>query len=144
MLTGAVARVEPVKRLAEGLLKRVVQGSTGGPTPQARARTRSWAVAEAFDDTGRVLASVTLAGGDPYDFTGAILAWGAQTALDSGLSATGASVPSTRSASTPSPQARRTRASAGNGLLRTHIPRPRNSEAAGRVDPALVRDGLPG
>ncbi|MBF6191548.1 saccharopine dehydrogenase NADP-binding domain-containing protein [Nocardia implantans] len=90
VLTGAVARVEPVKRLAEGLLERVVQGSTGGPTPRSRARTRSWAVAEAFDDTGRVLASVTLTGGDPYDFTAAILTWGAQTALDGGLLATGA------------------------------------------------------
>ncbi|MFI2283335.1 saccharopine dehydrogenase family protein [Nocardia beijingensis] len=90
MLTSAIAQLDPVKRLAEGLLERVVQGSTGGPTPQARARTRSWAVAEVFDDTGRVLASVTLAGGDPYDFTGAILAWGAQTALDGGLRAAGA------------------------------------------------------
>ncbi|WP_280294983.1 saccharopine dehydrogenase family protein [Nocardia abscessus] len=90
LLAGAVARVEPVKRLAEGALERVVQGSTGGPGPEARARTRSWAVAETFDDTGHVLASVTLAGGDPYDFTSAILAWGAQTALDGGLLGTGA------------------------------------------------------
>ncbi|MFF7944634.1 saccharopine dehydrogenase family protein [Nocardia gamkensis] len=90
LLTGAVARVEPVKRLAEGALERVVKGSTGGPGREARARTRSWAAAEALNDTGRVLASVTLAGVDPYDFTSAILAWGAQTALDGGLLGTGA------------------------------------------------------
>ncbi|BDT90965.1 saccharopine dehydrogenase [Nocardia sputorum] len=90
LLTGAVARVAPVKRLADGVLERVVKGSTGGPTPESRARTRSWAVAETFDDSGRVLASVTLTGGDPYDFTAAILAWGAQTALDDGLLAAGA------------------------------------------------------
>ncbi|MGK8506158.1 saccharopine dehydrogenase family protein [Nocardia asiatica] len=90
LLTGAVARVEPVKRLAAGVLERVVQGSTGGPGPAERARTRSWAVAETFDDTGRVLASVTLTGVDPYDFTGAILAWGAQIALDGGLLGAGA------------------------------------------------------
>jgi short subunit dehydrogenase-like uncharacterized protein len=90
LLTGALARVEPVKRLAEGALERVVKGSTGGPGREARARTRSWAVAEALDDTGRVLASVTLAGVDPYDFTSAILAWGARAALDGGLLGVGA------------------------------------------------------
>ncbi|WP_043726246.1 saccharopine dehydrogenase family protein [Nocardia asiatica] len=90
LLTGAVARVQPVKRLAAGALERVVQGSTGGPGPEDRARTRSWAVTETFDDTGRVLASVTLTGVDPYDFTGAILAWGAQIALDGGLLGAGA------------------------------------------------------
>ncbi|MEU1545725.1 saccharopine dehydrogenase NADP-binding domain-containing protein [Nocardia sp. NPDC005745] len=90
LLTSAVARVEPVKRLAEGALERVVKGSTGGPGREARVRTRSWAVAEALDDTGRVLASVTLAGVDPYDFTSAILAWGAQTALNGGLLGVGA------------------------------------------------------
>lgn len=90
LLTGAVARVEPVKQLAENALTRLVKGSTGGPGPAARARTRTWAVAEMFDEAGRALASVTFAGGDPYDFTGAILAWGARTALDGGLRGTGA------------------------------------------------------
>jgi hypothetical protein len=47
-------------------------------------------VAEVTDESGTVLASVTLAGGDPYDFTAAILAWGAQTALDGGLRGAGA------------------------------------------------------
>ncbi|GGL31806.1 saccharopine dehydrogenase family protein [Nocardia jinanensis] len=90
LLAGAVARVTPVKRLAEAALTRLVKGSTGGPAPTARARTRTWAVAEASDDTGNVLASVTLTAGDPYGFTAAILAWGARTALDGGLRGTGA------------------------------------------------------
>ncbi|MGW0178841.1 saccharopine dehydrogenase family protein [Nocardia sp. NPDC003345] len=90
LLTGAVARVDPLKRLAEGTLDRLVRGSTGGPDAASRARTRTWAVAEASDTAGRIVASVTLTGGDPYDFTGAILAWGAQTALDGGLRGTGA------------------------------------------------------
>ncbi|MGK8523819.1 saccharopine dehydrogenase family protein [Nocardia asteroides] len=90
LLTGAIARVQPVKQLAEGVLERVVKGSTGGPSPESRARTHSWAVAETFDDTGRVLASVTLTGNDPYEFTSAILAWGARTALNGGLLGTGA------------------------------------------------------
>ncbi|MGW5382364.1 saccharopine dehydrogenase family protein [Nocardia sp. NPDC003963] len=90
LLAGAVARVDPVKRLAEDALTRVVKGSTGGPAPTARARTRTWAVAEVSDDAGEVLASVTLSAGDPYGFTAGILAWGALTALDGGLRGTGA------------------------------------------------------
>ncbi|WP_280380940.1 hypothetical protein [Nocardia wallacei] len=79
-----------MRRLAEGVLSRVVKGSTGGPGPESRARTRSWMVADVSDAAGRVLASVTLTGGDPYDFTAAILAWGARTALDGGLRSAGA------------------------------------------------------
>ncbi|MFI9535906.1 saccharopine dehydrogenase family protein [Nocardia fusca] len=90
LLTGSLARVTPVKRLAENTLTRFVKGSTGGPAATARARTRTWAVAEVADESGAVLASVTLTGGDPYDFTAAILAWGAQTALDGGLRGAGA------------------------------------------------------
>lgn len=90
LLTGALTRMTPVKRLVDNALARIVKGSTGGPGPESRARTRTWAVAEVSDASGRVLASVTLTGGDPYDFTAAILAWGAQTALDGGLLGTGA------------------------------------------------------
>lgn len=90
LLAGAVARVDPVKRLAEDTLTRLVKGSTGGPAPSARTRTRTRVVAEVSDDTGKALASVTLAGGDPYGFTAAILAWGARAALDGGLRGTGA------------------------------------------------------
>jgi short subunit dehydrogenase-like uncharacterized protein len=68
----------------------VVTGSTGGPSPTSRARTRTWAVAEVFDAAGNRLASVTLSGGDPYGFTAGILSWGARTALDGGLLGTGA------------------------------------------------------
>ncbi len=90
LVTGALARVAPARRAAEYALSRAVPGSTGGPSAEARARSRTWAVAEAYDAADRVLASVTLTGGDPYDFTGAILAWGAATALDGGLLDTGA------------------------------------------------------
>ncbi|NKY55151.1 saccharopine dehydrogenase family protein [Nocardia flavorosea] len=90
LITAAIARVEPVKKLGETALTRVVKGSTGGPAPAARARTRTWAVADVSDAAGRNRASVTLAGVDPYDFTAAILAWGARTVLDGGLLGTGA------------------------------------------------------
>ncbi|WP_227981377.1 saccharopine dehydrogenase family protein [Nocardia spumae] len=90
LITDLTARVTPVRRLAEAALGSVVKGSTGGPGATDRARTRTWAVAEVRDGAGRVLASETLAGGDPYDFTAAILAWGARTALSGGLRDTGA------------------------------------------------------
>ncbi|MEV0248218.1 saccharopine dehydrogenase NADP-binding domain-containing protein [Nocardia sp. NPDC050712] len=89
-LTAGVARIPVVKRGLDGALARIVKGSTGGPGAEARNRTRSWAVAEARDAAGQTLANVTLAGGDPYDFTAAILAWAARTALDGGLLGTGA------------------------------------------------------
>lgn len=90
LVNGVVARVGPLRRLAEGALNQVVKGSTGGPGAESRARTRTWAVAEVSDAADRVLASVTLTGNDAYDFTAGILAWGARTALDGGLLGSGA------------------------------------------------------
>ncbi|MFF0487400.1 saccharopine dehydrogenase family protein [Nocardia sp. NPDC004068] len=90
LLAGAITAVGPARRATQGLLTRIVKGSTGGPDAAARARTRSWVVAEAVDAAGRTLASVTLKGGDPYEFTAAMLAWGAHTALDGGLRGVGA------------------------------------------------------
>ncbi|MEU0545908.1 saccharopine dehydrogenase NADP-binding domain-containing protein [Nocardia sp. NPDC005978] len=88
--TAAVGKVPALKRGLDSVLTRAVQGSTGGPGAESRERTRTWAVAEARDANGKTSATVTLAGGDPYDFTAAILAWGAHTALEGGLRGTGA------------------------------------------------------
>jgi len=90
LVTDTVARVAPVKHMAESALNALVKGSTGGPDAATRARTRTWSVAETRDATGRILSSATLAGVDPYDFTAAILAWGAHTTLAGGLVGTGA------------------------------------------------------
>jgi short subunit dehydrogenase-like uncharacterized protein len=90
LLTGSLARVTPVKRLAENALTRFVKGSTGGPAATARARTRTWAVAEVADESDTVLASVTLTGGDPYDFTAAIRPGGAPPAPPAGRRGAGA------------------------------------------------------
>lgn len=68
---------------------RFVKGSTGGPSAAERADSTHTMVAEARSAAGEVLATVTLAGPDPYDFTGDILAWGAITAAGSGLLAAG-------------------------------------------------------
>ncbi|WP_410875945.1 saccharopine dehydrogenase family protein [Nocardia sp. A7] len=89
-LTSVVARVPVLKRGFNDALARAVKGSTGGPGAEARGRTRTWVVAEARDDAGKSLTSVTLAGGDPYDFTAAIMAWAAETALGGGLLDSGA------------------------------------------------------
>jgi hypothetical protein len=68
----------------------LVKGSTGGPDAAARAKIRSIIVAEAHDPAGTLLARVRLEGINFYDFTGRILAWGAQTAAAGGLQRTGA------------------------------------------------------
>ena len=65
-------------------------GSSGGPDAEARAKVGSLVVAEAFDARGTQLSAVRLKGVNPYDFTAAVLAWGAQTAADQGLQGTGA------------------------------------------------------
>jgi short subunit dehydrogenase-like uncharacterized protein len=65
-------------------------GSTGGPDAEARAKVGSLVVAEAFDARGTRLSAVRLKGVNPYDFTAAVLAWGAETAAGGGLQGTGA------------------------------------------------------
>ncbi|MGW0246674.1 saccharopine dehydrogenase family protein [Nocardia goodfellowii] len=89
-LTAVAAQVPPLKRVLDDVLARTVRGSTGGPSAGARSRARARVVAEARDDSGNTLARVALEGGDPYDFTAAIMAWAAGTALGGGLSGTGA------------------------------------------------------
>jgi short subunit dehydrogenase-like uncharacterized protein len=86
----AITRVPGAKRALQGVLGRAMKGSAGGPDAQARAKTRSLVIAEAFDAGGERVARVKLEGGNPYEFTGAILAWGASTAAAGGLQGAGA------------------------------------------------------
>lgn len=72
------------------MVSRAVKGSTGGPSSDERARTTTWIVAEALDAQGRVLHTTRLDGVDPYGFTGAMLAWGADKALTGALRSDGA------------------------------------------------------
>jgi short subunit dehydrogenase-like uncharacterized protein len=69
---------------------RLVRGSTGGPDAARRATAQSRIVAVACDAGGRPLATVRLRGANPYDFTAAMLAWGALRAAGGGLHGTGA------------------------------------------------------
>jgi short subunit dehydrogenase-like uncharacterized protein len=88
--TSVVARVPGARDAIGALLRPLAPGSTGGPDAEARARVGSLVVAEAFDDRGARLAAVRLSGVNPYDFTAAVLAWGAQAAADGALRGTGA------------------------------------------------------
>ncbi len=82
-------RVAPLKRMTLAGVGRVVKGSTGGPNADARARARCAIVAVARSGSGEVLATTTLRGPDPYDYTASILAWGARTAAAGGLQGVG-------------------------------------------------------
>jgi short subunit dehydrogenase-like uncharacterized protein len=77
-------------RLVKLAGEKLVKGSSGGPDAEARSRSGSHIVAIACDGAGRELAEVHVSGVDGYDFTGRILAWGAQRAAEGGLQGTGA------------------------------------------------------
>jgi short subunit dehydrogenase-like uncharacterized protein len=66
-----------MQRLTDALAERV-QRSRAEPDPAQPMHVD--VIAVAADADGRALAEVTLSGGDPYTFTGSILAWGASRA----------------------------------------------------------------
>ena len=88
--TSMLGRVPGAREAVGAILRPLAPGSTGGPDAEARSRVGSVVVAEAFDAAGTRLAAVKLSGVNPYDFTAAVLAWGAQTAADGGLQGAGA------------------------------------------------------
>jgi short subunit dehydrogenase-like uncharacterized protein len=88
--TSLVTRLPGARGALGALLRPLAPGSSGGPDAEARARVGSLVVAEAFDARGAQLARVRLTGVNPYDFTAAILAWGAQAAAGGALQGTGA------------------------------------------------------
>jgi short subunit dehydrogenase-like uncharacterized protein len=59
-------------------------------TPSAGQTMRSEVVAVAADEQGKTLATVRLSGGDPYSFTGPLLAWAANAAATQGVRPPGA------------------------------------------------------
>ena len=73
------------------VVDRLPIGSTGGPDPESRSRSRSQVVGEALDGAGEVVARVLLTGPDTYDLTAALLAEGAVRLL-SGRDDVGAGV----------------------------------------------------
>jgi short subunit dehydrogenase-like uncharacterized protein len=83
-------KVPGVRAFSNRLAERFVHGSTGGPSPEQRARSGSYVVAEAYDAAGVKLAEAHVTGVDPYTFTAGILAWGARRAAEDGMLASGA------------------------------------------------------
>jgi short subunit dehydrogenase-like uncharacterized protein len=88
--TSIAMKVPGVEGLWNSASERFVQGSTGGPDAEARAKSGSHMVAIAYDAAGRELTEVHLKGVDGYTFTGRMLAWAAERAAGGGLRGTGA------------------------------------------------------
>lgn len=88
--TALATKVPGVRGVIDGAAGALVKGSTGGPSAAARAKARSFVTAIASDAAGAPLATVRLQGDNPYDFTGAMLAWGAIAVASGGLLGSGA------------------------------------------------------
>jgi short subunit dehydrogenase-like uncharacterized protein len=84
------AQVPGVHQGLGALLGRMGKGSTGGPDADARSKSGSRVVAEAYDAGGNVLSRALLEGPNGYTFTGNVIAWGARRASDEGLEGAGA------------------------------------------------------
>lgn len=89
---GVFARATPVlralpgsKRLLAAMAERAARSANQEAPPIA-----SQTIAEAYADDGTLLATVRLNGGDPYDLTARMLAWGATSALVGGVGGIGA------------------------------------------------------
>ncbi len=88
--TSLAMKAPGVEKLWSAASERFVQGSTGGPDAQARAKSGSHIVAIAYDPSGRALNEVRLKGLDGYTFTGRMLAWAAEQAAAGNLKGAGA------------------------------------------------------
>ncbi|MDH2425849.1 saccharopine dehydrogenase NADP-binding domain-containing protein [Sphaerisporangium sp. TRM90804] len=89
--TPYVAVIPGAKRATDAVADRVIRSASRDPAPSSGGPTiSSQVIAEAFDRAGRRLAAVELHGGDPYDYTGRLLAWAGVTAAAQGVSARGA------------------------------------------------------
>ncbi|HEX6459142.1 MAG TPA: NAD(P)H-binding protein [Thermoleophilaceae bacterium] len=85
----ALSAIPGVTAGSQRLAERFVKGSTGGPGPEARAKSGSLVVAEVEDSAGSVIERVELRGPNGYTFTGEILAWGAVQAAEEGVEGAG-------------------------------------------------------
>jgi short subunit dehydrogenase-like uncharacterized protein len=86
----AIGAVPGARKLINAAGARFVKGSTGGPDEDALAKARSHVVAVAYDEGGRELAEVHVAGVDGYTFTARMLAWASAKIAADGLPASGA------------------------------------------------------
>jgi short subunit dehydrogenase-like uncharacterized protein len=85
-----VGKMPGATRLVEAAVRPLTRGTGSGPDAETRARRRSRVVAVCADADGHVLAQVELDGVDGYDFTGRMLAWGAEQLAAGAVAAVGA------------------------------------------------------
>jgi short subunit dehydrogenase-like uncharacterized protein len=87
---GSVLSSSPARRLGNGITRRLLRGSSGGPDELTRSGYETLVVAETFDAQGRSLARAVVEGLNPYDFTAAMLAWAADRVANVGVRGVGA------------------------------------------------------
>ncbi|WP_283139270.1 saccharopine dehydrogenase family protein [Rhizohabitans arisaemae] len=92
-VAGVVAKATPVIAALPGAKwvteKAAARALKGAPPSAEPSPITTQVVAEAFDSSGKQLTRVELTGGDPYDFTGRMLAWAAITAANRGVQGVG-------------------------------------------------------
>jgi short subunit dehydrogenase-like uncharacterized protein len=87
---GAVLTLPPVKKVGSLVAQRMFRGSSGGPDEATRAAYETVVVAETFDTRGNQLTRAVVEGMNPYDFSGAMLAWAADRVANVGVRGVGA------------------------------------------------------
>ena len=85
-----VARVPGVRSGLRMAGERAMRRPGRDPDPRAGARVGSYVVALTFDEAGNQVGEVRLGGGNPYELTGRLLAWGATRGAQDGLRGRGA------------------------------------------------------
>jgi hypothetical protein len=90
LLGSSLRRLPTIRSGLRLLISRLASGSSGGPDSEMRARTRTEVVAITYDEEGSALAEARFAGGNGYEFSARILAWGARQAADGAVGSTGA------------------------------------------------------
>jgi short subunit dehydrogenase-like uncharacterized protein len=86
----AALKVPGTRALWRAAASRYSKGSRGGPDPEERRRSGVHVVGMSYDSEGTRLSEVHLSGVEGYEFTGAILAWGAARVAAGALERTGA------------------------------------------------------
>jgi hypothetical protein len=89
-LIPALLALPGARRLGRGVGELALRWIADEPDPAALAQLSSHVVGTAYDVSDAVLARVWLVSSDPYQLTADLLAWGAQRAVEYGVSGPGA------------------------------------------------------
>src|SRR5438105_11338061 len=89
LVGAAIMHVPGLRRGIRSVARRLATGSTGGPDAHDRAKTGTEVVAVAYDRRSQPIGSVRMRGGNSYEVSATILAWGACAAAAGQLRGTG-------------------------------------------------------